>query len=392
MSNENNTQLFEDSNIEDSFQLGRRSITSNKGKSRFELLADNKNKSFIFRPFFYLGFSVFIFLFLILAFFYSVTYIIPPMKDAIKVGDVTYTRGDVVDFIRFNQRITEDLGMEFEIGNSLFEALRVILEGELAYQVAPRYGISVTSEEVDRRVEVLMGFISEDNSSSKEYISNVNESYRQFLNKTGLSDDEYKNYIKRTIFREKLRNFVARDMSRIQPQVELYEIVFESPDVSTINTIERKLTMGSSIENIALEYSEDKEVLRTGGNIGWMPRGVDEKIDRLIYFDQGKELQPTPNTFIPTPYKNPEEKVFVFYYINDFSEAREIEDKYFEKLADTEFETFINSFNEEFNLWMDIDSDIYNWINTKVLLASNSEFLDLETEETEQNIYQPPSQ
>ena len=55
-------------------------------------------------------------------------------------------------------------------------------------------------------------------------------------------------------------------------------------------------------------------------------------------------------------------------------------------------ENFINSFNEEYNLWMDIDSDIYNWINTKVLLASNSEFLDLETEETEQNIYQPPAQ
>ncbi len=35
------------------------------------------------------------------------------MKDAIRVGEVSYTRGDVVNFIRFNQRITEDLGMEF---------------------------------------------------------------------------------------------------------------------------------------------------------------------------------------------------------------------------------------------------------------------------------------
>tara|TARA_E500000081_G_C6120904_1_gene347881 strand:- start:1054 stop:1998 length:945 start_codon:yes stop_codon:yes gene_type:complete len=314
------------------------------------------------------------------------------MKDAIKVGEVTYTRGDVVKFIRFNQRITEDLGMEFEIGNSLFEALRVILEGELAYQVAPKYGITVSSDEVDRRIEVLMGFISQENSNTKEYKTNVEESYRQFLNKTGLSDDEYKEYIKRTIFREKLRNLVARDMSRIQPHTELYEIIFESPDVSVINTIERKLTMGTSIENIALEYSEDKEVLRTKGNVGWMPKGVDEKIDRLIYFNEGKESQPISNTLITTPYKKSEENVFAFYYINDFSEAREIEVKYFEQLADTEFENFINSFSEEYNLWMDINSDIYNWINTKVLLASNSEFLDLETEEAEQNVYQPTSQ
>jgi hypothetical protein len=181
-------------------------------------------------------------------------------------------------------------------------------------------------------------------------------------------------------------------MSRIQPQVELYEIVFESPDLSVINSIDRKLTMGTPIENIALEFSEDQEVLRTKGNIGWMPKGIDDKLDRLIYFNDGIEINPSPKTLLKTPYNKNDDKGFAFYYINDFSEAREIEDKYFEQLADSEFENFINSFNEEYNLWMDIDSDIYTWINTKVLLASNSEFLELESEETEQGIYQPPSQ
>ena len=224
------------------------------------------------------------------------------MKDAIRVGEVSYTRGDVVNFIRFNQRITEDLGMEFEIGNSLFEALRVILEGELAYQIAPKYGISVSNDEVQLRIEMLMGFISVENAGSDEYLSNVEESYRQFLNKTGLSDQEYRDYIKRTIFREKLRGLIARDMSRIQPHVELYEIVFESPDLSIINSIDRKLTMGTPIENIALEFSEDQEVLRTKGNVGWMPKGIDEKLDRLIYFNDGIEITPSPKTLLKTPY------------------------------------------------------------------------------------------
>ena len=237
-----------------------------------------------------------------------------------------------------------------------------------------------------------MLFRSVENAGSDEYLSNVEESYRQFLNKTGLSDQEYRDYIKRTIFREKLRGLIARDMSRIQPQVELYEIVFESPDLSVINSIDRKLTMGTPIENIALEFSEDQEVLRTKGNIGWMPKGIDDKLDRLIYYNDGIEITPSPKTLLKTPYSKTDDKGFAFYYINDFSEAREIEDKYFEQLADSEFENFINSFNEEYNLWMDIDSDIYNWINTKVLLASNSEFLELESEETEQGIYQPPSQ
>ena len=137
--------------------------------------------------------------------------------------------------------------MEFEIGNSLFEALRVILEGELAYQIAPKYGISVSNDEVQLRIEMLMGFISVENVGSDEYLSNVEESYRQFLNKTGLSDQEYRDYIKRELYLgEKLRGLIARDMSRIQPQVELYEIVFESPDLSIYKLYRQKTYNGNT--------------------------------------------------------------------------------------------------------------------------------------------------
>ena len=100
--------------------------------------------------------------------------------------------------------------------------------------------------------------------------------------------------------------------------------------------------MGTPIENIALEFSEDQEVLRTKGNIGWMPKGIDDKLDRLIYYNDGIEITPSPKTLLKTPYSKNDDKGFAFYYINDFSEAREIEDKYFEQLADSEFENFIN--------------------------------------------------
>ncbi|MDG2101804.1 MAG: hypothetical protein GWO78_05415 [Dehalococcoidales bacterium] len=372
-------KILKSNDENESFELGKRSITGTKGISRFELLEYNKNKSFLFKPFFYIGFSVFIVIFIVLIFFYVNRYILPPMQDAVRVGEVKYSRGDVVNFIRFNQRISEDLGMEFEIGNSLFEALRMILEAELAYQIAPKYGISVSNSQVDNQIEFLMGFISETSQekNNNEYKQNVAETYRQFLNKTGLSDYEYKNYVKRSMFREELRNLVARDVSRIQPHVNVYELVFESPDLSIINTIERKLTQGVDIEEIVLEFTEDKQALRNQGNIGWIPKGVDEEIDKLLFnISQDGKLTVEVGSLTKTPHHKTEENVYSFYYISDFSEAREIEESNFEKIADLEFEVFINSFNEDYNLWMDIDSEIYNWINTKVLIASNSEFLD----------------
>ena len=376
---ENDKQNLHDKEKKDSFDIGSRSIIGSQNRSRFELLAKNKDESILFKPFFYVGFSLFLIICSIFIFFYVVTYVLPPMKQAIKVGEITYSRGDVVRFIRFNQRMSEDLGVDFEIGNSVFEALKTILEGELAYQVAPRYGISVSNERLDKQIEILMGYIdnAEGVEGSKEHKKNIEESYRQFLNKTSLSDYEYREYVKRTIFREELRSIVSRDVSRIQPHVNVYEIVFTSPDLSLVNAIEKKITLGNNIEEIALEFSEDKEVLRTKGNLGWLPKGINQELDKIFFGlnEDGSRTLPV-GKLSEQPYYNNEAQVYAFYYISDYIEAREVTDKNFDLLTNVQFDQFINSFTDEYNLWIDIDSDIYNWINSKVLLASNAEFME----------------
>jgi len=376
---ENDKQNLHDKEKKDSFDIGSRSIIGSQNRSRFELLAKNKDESILFKPFFYVGFSLFLIICFVFIFFYVVTYVLPPMKQAIKVGEITYSRGDVVRFIRFNQRMSEDLGVDFEIGNSVFEALKTILEGELAYQVAPRYGISVSNERLDKQIEILMGYIdnAEGVEASKEHKRNIEESYRQFLNKTSLSDYEYREYVKRTIFREELRSIVSRDVSRIQPHVNVYEIVFASPDLSLVNSINKKITLGNNIEEIALEFSEDKEVLRTKGNLGWLPKGINNELDTIFFGlnEDGSRTLPVGQLSEQPYYKN-EAQVYAFYYISDYIDAREVTDKNFDLLTNVQFDQFINSFTDEYNLWIDIDSDIYNWINSKVLLASNAEFME----------------
>ena len=391
----NDKQNLHDKEKKDSFDIGSRSIIGSQNRSRFELLAKNKDESILFKPFFYVGFSLFLIICSIFIFFYVVTYVLPPMKQAIKVGEITYSRGDVVRFIRFNQRMSEDLGVDFEIGNSVFEALKTILEGELAYQVAPRYGISVSNERLDKQIEILMGYIdnAEGVEGSKEHKKNIEESYRQFLNKTSLSDYEYREYVKRTIFREELRSIVSRDVSRIQPHVNVYEIVFTSPDLSLVNAIEKKITLGNNIEEIALEFSEDKEVLRTKGNLGWLPKGINQELDKIFFGlnEDGSRTLPV-GKLSEQPYYNNEAQVYAFYYISDYIEAREVTDKNFDLLTNVQFDQFINSFTDEYDLWMDIDSDIYNWINSKVLLASNAEFMkEVETISESQGLQTYPN-
>ena len=53
----NDKQNLHDKEKKDSFDIGSRSIIGSQNRSRFELLAKNKDESILFKPFFYVGFS-----------------------------------------------------------------------------------------------------------------------------------------------------------------------------------------------------------------------------------------------------------------------------------------------------------------------------------------------
>ena len=157
---------------------------------------------------------------------YYDTFVLPPRELALRVEETEYTRGDVVNFIRFNQRMSEELGVPFEVGNSLFEALQTLQENELAFQLAPRYGITVSAEEVDERLSGILGFVAVTvaERESQEYQDNVEEAKRQFIHRIGIKEDVFRDFIRKSMFKERLRDVVAEDIPRVQAQVHLYEI------------------------------------------------------------------------------------------------------------------------------------------------------------------------
>ena len=56
---ENDKQNLHDKEKKDSFDIGSRSIIGSQKRSRFELLAKNKDESILFKPFFMLAFLCF---------------------------------------------------------------------------------------------------------------------------------------------------------------------------------------------------------------------------------------------------------------------------------------------------------------------------------------------
>lgn len=356
------------------FNIGQRSIQQSIKKSRMDYLKESKENSSRSRPYVIFGIIIVIILLLIPAYSYFQIYVFPPRELALRVEDKEYSRGDVVDFIRYNQRISEDLGVPFQVGNSLFDAMLTLQENELSYQLAPKYGISVSREEVDERFSTTLGFVafnaSDDPSIAAEDKVNLDEAKRQFINKIGVNEDDFRDFIKKSMFRERLREVVGQSVPKLQVQVHIYEIILLNPDNQIQQKIDRELKAGDPIEDIVMRYSEDPNKRRDLGEIGWFPYGTNPELDALLFgLDKdGNRLLPIRQT---TSSRYDEEKKWHSYIVvNEVSEAREVDKENMELLVDRAMTLFLNEERKNFDLKMVLDSDIFEWVNKQVKMSS----------------------
>jgi hypothetical protein len=354
------------------YSAGQRSITQRIAQSRFDILREKKVKSARGRPFIIGGLVLLVALLTVIGYEYWNVFVAPPKALAIRVGDVEYSRGDVVDLIRFNQSLSEEIGIPFQLGSSVFEALQIIQEAELSFQVAPQYGVAVAPEDLEERIKFILGFaLLDEDRDSEEFQVNLKETERQFLNRVGLPENVWKDFLKKALFQERLREVVGNSIPRIQPQVHVYQIMLFDYDTAAFALIERGLNSGANIEDVVLEFSEDFNAARTRGDLGWMPLGVaGPQLDRLLFgFDEsGSRILPlrTP----ATPRLDEESGFWSILIVDEFQDAVEVNPEALEVLKDSAMSVFLNEQRKTIDLYLDLDSDIANWVNKQVRFAS----------------------
>ena len=374
MANEQERSTFSHAPL-GTYRAGQRSITNRRGTSRFEIMRRRERAALRNRPFI-IGALIFVLIVSIIpAYGFYRKYVEPPTEIAVQVEDTVYTRGDIVNYIRFFQRLSEDLGVPFELGTSSFEAMQTLQSNEIAYHLAPRFGITVEQHEVDAQLEGLLGFVSETtaNTPQSEHQSNVEETKKQFLNRIGLDEAVYRDFIRKSMFKERLRDELGKTLPRIQPQAEVYQIVLQDVSQSTINRIQRDLASGRNVGDIVLELSEDPNVQRTRGYVGWLPEGVRTDLDSILFGhranedgSKGERVLPL-NTLSGGRYDEASQ-LWTAHIVSDFSEAREISDDHFSVLANLEVDRYINEHRGEFRTSISLNSEVYEWINRQVRL------------------------
>jgi len=99
---------------------------------------------------------------------------------------------------------------------------------------------------------------------------------QQYLSQTGQTEDVLRTQLQRGLLQEKVQTAVARDQyPDSQQQVHTRQIVVASPD--TANDLLTQLKNGADFAQLAQQNSTDTASKNNGGDMGWWPRGVQDK-------------------------------------------------------------------------------------------------------------------
>ena len=358
----------------DSEPLRSNEAASARPPSRRELIEQKNRQARRNRPFLIAGVLLFIAILAIPAYGYVRQFVLPPREIAVQVNDAIYTRGDVVSFVRFHQRLALESGEEFRITDQLLTALQTISENEIAFQKAPLLGVTVTDAEVQGAIRETIGFpgMSASTAAEPTVKADIDEAFRQLLNRTLLTEAAYTDIIRKGLFREKARRTLQQDIPRLQPQVHLYALEFSRDTDPDIERARRRLATGDPIGEVAVALSQELIVPRTRGDLGWIPEFVldDFDVENLIFGvnDRGEpNLQ--PKTLAEGMWDG-ESAVYRYYYIDETSEARELDPEDLDTLSDRALAVWLEDQRVSIdNYKLVFNSEIFAWIGAQVAAA-----------------------
>lgn len=300
---------------------------------------------------------------------YVLIFVLPPRQLVFRVGDVKYTRGDMVKLLRARQLSVEYIGGRFDYGLDVFKTLDTMIQNEIIAQSAPRFGVTVSDEEVDREVRgILTANIDQAaERDSDRFDREIKERYAALLTSLHITEGEHRDEVRKAILREKFRQFIGESVPNVAEQVHLYRITVEVQDEIDVMQVKLKDALSNSkspeairdsLKPIVREFSRDNpNLVRKGGDLGWVPRGIKEYEDyEYAFFDLeiGELGEPAPDTHEPN--------LVYFYLISERQTARELDAARRDELKTSALAEWINEERDRHDVFANFNSEIYAWM------------------------------
>ena len=308
---------------------------------------------------------------------YVIAFVLPPRELVVRVNDVEYHRGDLVELVRINQKTAEFFGGTFDASSSVFESLQMIVENEIILQSAPSHGITVSDGEVDAQISSVMRPSAdfESGKSDEQIERETRERYSSYLNTIQIDESTHRDIVRRTMARERFRQYIGDSVPFVAEQVRVHRLIM--PALGEIDIMKVKFEdatrdaktpqeLAVAYSSVVREFSSDTPAtLRRGGDLGWIAEGVIPEYERdFFYLEPGE---------ISDPVKNKENaNQAIFFMISERHMAQELSTGVRDELKTKALQEWVNKERKNYEVYAVFNSDIYSWIFKQLRLSSTA--------------------
>ena len=305
---------------------------------------------------------------------YVVKFVLPPRRLLVRVNEVEYTRGDLVKLLQARQATVELLGGQLSYGSDVVATLQSMIENEIISQSAPSLGVTVSNQEVDDEIRrVFMSGRQGVGPVPPEIPRESRERYTTLLNRIQLSEAEHWEQVRKSLLRERFRQLVGEVVPSVAEQVHLHRVLMRRDD--EIDVMQSKLkdlvgdstapeAIGRAVKEVVREFSRDTpDVVRKGGDLGWVPRGVYRDYED-VFFDlvRGELSRPVQVTGIPGS--------FYLFAVSEREVARPLDSNQRDVLKTRALQTWLYDQRGRYDVEADFDSDVYSWVVEQMQLTT----------------------
>ncbi|MBI2957854.1 MAG: peptidylprolyl isomerase [Chloroflexi bacterium] len=214
---------------------------------------------------------------------------------------------------------------------------------------APRYGISVTADDVEKE---LRGRASSGDKPASD--DEFKEWYRQQLNEMGLADRAYRDIVRTSIMTDRMRTYLQERVPTSGEQLHVFGIL--APDADMAAQAKKLLDAGRDFAEVAAGFSTDPSAER-GGELGWVPRGVlDDETEKIVF---GLPVGGVSETV-------PQQDGVHIYKVTEKAADRKIDDAPLQALKNKALTKWLAEETKQHTVRYYYDSDTYAWINAKL--------------------------
>jgi foldase protein PrsA len=291
--------------------------------------------------------------------FYYQSYVAPFHRAVITVDSIQIR----MDYFLDRTRIAEADPMSM---------LQSLTNEQLIKLGAPRYGITVTDQEIDQELRRIASGGS-DNITVTE--AEFKEWYRQRLNETKFSDSKYRELVGIGLLVTRFQEYLAKQAPTVVEQVHLHLIVVTTYDEAV--KVTDRLKSGESFAAVAQDVSLDTESKEKGGDIGWLPHGVVSFDSTAFALNINEVSDPLPYYADTSDASSPASAYFIIM-VSEKADAREVAEEYLPAVQAQAVQNWLTEEATQHEIAFHglkgggFDSYTYAWINLQLAKTQSS--------------------